>query len=139
MDAGRPASVSSQADAVSFEHVLRAELDEIAASRKMHGVDAAIHNAAEGSAAENASASELAGLAFSGGGIRSATFNLGVLQALAELGLLHRFDYLSTVSGGGYIGFWLHGCARSLPASDKDMFAVSGNASEWKRFLSYTS
>ncbi|NMH26894.1 hypothetical protein G6047_02515 [Flavobacterium sp. SE-s28] len=49
---------------------------------------------------------KLAGLAFSGGGIRSATFNLGVLQKLAELGALPRFDYLSTVSGGGYIGSW---------------------------------
>jgi hypothetical protein len=49
----------------------------------------------------------LAGLAFSGGGIRSATFNLGMLQALAEARMLHHFDYLSTVSGGGYIGGWL--------------------------------
>ena len=47
------------------------------------------------------------GLAFSGGGIRSATFNLGVIQALAERRLLQCFDYLSTVSGGGYIGSWL--------------------------------
>jgi GNAT superfamily N-acetyltransferase len=46
------------------------------------------------------------GLAFSGGGIRSATFNLGVLKALHELGLLKHVDYLSTVSGGGYIGAW---------------------------------
>jgi hypothetical protein len=49
----------------------------------------------------------LIGLAFSGGGIRSATFNLGVLQALARWRLLRAFDYLSTVSGGGYIGGWL--------------------------------
>ncbi|PYU64112.1 MAG: hypothetical protein DMG49_27225, partial [Acidobacteria bacterium] len=48
-----------------------------------------------------------AGLAFSGGGIRSATFHLGVLETLAEYGLLKQFDYLSTVSGGGYIGSWL--------------------------------
>ena len=47
------------------------------------------------------------GLAFSGGGIRSATFNLGVLQRLQELDLLRGVDYLSTVSGGGYIGAWL--------------------------------
>ena len=53
------------------------------------------------------------GLAFSGGGIRSATFNLGVLQGLAELGLLPFIDYLSTVSGGGYIGSWLHGLIRN--------------------------
>src|SRR5580698_11008294 len=49
----------------------------------------------------------LIGLAFSGGGIRSATFNLGVLQGLACSRLLRVFDYLSTVSGGGYIGGWL--------------------------------
>jgi hypothetical protein len=48
-----------------------------------------------------------AGLALSGGGIRSATFSLGVLQALASCGKLASFDYLSTVSGGGYIGGWL--------------------------------
>jgi hypothetical protein len=47
------------------------------------------------------------GLALSGGGIRSATFSLGVLQALAESRRLNAFDYLSTVSGGGYIGSWL--------------------------------
>lgn len=46
-------------------------------------------------------------LAFSGGGIRSATLCLGVIQALAERRLLRKFDYLSTVSGGGYIGSWL--------------------------------
>ncbi|HEY4093641.1 MAG TPA: patatin-like phospholipase family protein [Luteibacter sp.] len=46
----------------------------------------------------------LIGLALSGGGIRSATFCLGVLRALAGHRLLHRFDYLSTVSGGGYVG-----------------------------------
>jgi hypothetical protein len=49
------------------------------------------------------------GLAFSGGGIRSATFNLGVLQGLQELNLLRYMDYLSTVSGGGFIGSWLAG------------------------------
>lgn len=43
----------------------------------------------------------------SGGGIRSATFGLGVMQGLARCQLLSRFDYLSTVSGGGYIGSWL--------------------------------
>jgi Patatin-like phospholipase len=46
------------------------------------------------------------GLALSGGGIRSATFNLGLLQGLNHHNLLDLFDYLSTVSGGGYIGGW---------------------------------
>jgi hypothetical protein len=62
-----------------------------------------------------------AALCLSGGGIRSAAFALGVIQALAthprpakgatvataEGSLLSTFHYLSTVSGGGYIGSWL--------------------------------
>jgi hypothetical protein len=46
-------------------------------------------------------------LCLSGGGIRSAAFALGLIQFLAKKELLHRFEYLSTVSGGGYIGSWL--------------------------------
>ena len=46
----------------------------------------------------------LVGLALSGGGIRSASFALGVLQALERHAILPLVDYLSTVSGGGYIG-----------------------------------
>src|SRR5207244_3082683 len=53
------------------------------------------------------------GVSFSGGGIRSATFNLGVAQGLAERKLWRHVDYLSTVSGGGYIGSWLHGVVKS--------------------------
>ena len=49
---------------------------------------------------------QLVGLALSGGGIRSATFGLGVLEALKKADLLKRIHYLSTVSGGGYIGGW---------------------------------
>ena len=47
---------------------------------------------------------KLVGLALSGGGVRSSTFCLGALQALDEAKVLDRVDYLSTVSGGGYIG-----------------------------------
>ncbi|TCV90625.1 hypothetical protein [Sulfurirhabdus autotrophica] len=50
---------------------------------------------------------EFIGLSLSGGGIRSATFNLGIIQSLAKLDMLKHLDYLSTVSGGGYIGSWL--------------------------------
>lgn len=46
-------------------------------------------------------------LCLSGGGIRSGTFALGLLQGLARHKLLEKFTYLSTVSGGGYIGGWL--------------------------------
>lgn len=44
------------------------------------------------------------GLSLSGGGIRSAAFSLGVLQALHARGYFHKIDFLSTVSGGGYTG-----------------------------------
>ncbi len=56
---------------------------------------------------EEVTAPERVGLALSGGGIRSATFNLGVLQELDKLKILSGVDYVSTVSGGGYVGgFW---------------------------------
>lgn len=48
-----------------------------------------------------------AGLAFSGGGIRSATIALGLSEALASRGRLYAFDMVSTVSGGGYFGSFL--------------------------------
>jgi hypothetical protein len=44
------------------------------------------------------------GLALSGGGIRSATFSLGLMKSLSKAKLFHSVDYLSTVSGGGYAG-----------------------------------
>src|SRR5687767_11418741 len=47
---------------------------------------------------------EFTGLALSGGGIRSASFCLGVMQALVNGGVLKKIDYLSSASGGGYLG-----------------------------------
>ena len=61
------------------------------------------------------------GLALSGGGIRSATFNLGLLQALRQKGLLDFVDYFGTVSGGGYVGgFWTAWRQRSCEVDPKD-------------------
>ena len=80
---------------LDFESVLKEEQDYIKCRRSI---------------AENSKVSSsdwTFGLAFSGGGIRSASFNLGVLQAFAEKKLLGNLDYLSTVSGGGYIGSWI--------------------------------
>lgn len=91
----------SKQDKAEFKEVLRDELDLLQQLRP-----GGISNTAD-SVYERAREANLAGLAFSGGGIRSATFNLGVIQALSRYGLLSKFDYLSTVSGGGYIGGWL--------------------------------
>jgi hypothetical protein len=51
----------------------------------------------------------MAGVALSGGGIRSATLSLGLFQVLARCKLLGYVDYLSTVSGGGYFGSFFGG------------------------------
>jgi len=56
------------------------------------------------------STGEPTALCLSGGGIRSAAFCLGALQSFARKQLLQEFHYLSTVSGGGYIGGWLTRC-----------------------------
>ncbi|MBC8356484.1 MAG: hypothetical protein H8E66_31270 [Planctomycetes bacterium] len=50
---------------------------------------------------------DLVGMSISGGGIRSATFALGVVQGLVTRGILRHVDVLSTVSGGGYLGSFL--------------------------------
>ncbi len=59
---------------------------------------------AQAGVADADAAADRIGLALSGGGVRSATFNLGLLRGLAGAGSLRQMDYLSTVSGGGYIG-----------------------------------
>jgi hypothetical protein len=72
---------------------------------RLKGLWAAVHGLREKRAA----------LCISGGGIRSATFGLGILQGLSRCGLLEKFHYLSTVSGGGYIGSWLSAWIKNDP------------------------
>jgi hypothetical protein len=67
-------------------------------------------------------AQNLVGLSMSGGGIRSATTNLGILQGLAELKILPFVDYMCTVSGGGYIG----SCLSSLLSIRKGAIPATG-------------
>ena len=92
----------------TFDEVHAAELDAIHKSREELEQGPEKIAAKSGNAVVRAHQARLLGLALSGGGIRSATFNLGILQTMARLKLLRRLDYLSTVSGGGYIGGWLH-------------------------------
>jgi hypothetical protein len=80
---------------------------------------------------------DLIGLALSGGGIRSATFNLGVLQRLQELDLLREIDYLSTVSGGGYIGAWLLGNVRRAHYWLSQLTDWSPSIAHLRRFSNY--
>lgn len=82
--------------------VFDAELEAVQSRRKNYSLTSVKLDASD--KREPAVDLGLMGLALSGGGIRSATFCLGVLQALARHDLLNKIDYLSTVSGGGYIG-----------------------------------
>jgi len=92
------------ADQLTAE-VLPTEMGALRARRRAVGLAAR-------EAEADAPLDDLVGLALSGGGIRSATFSLGVVQALTRSGTLRLVDYLSTVSGGGYLG----GCLSSLLA-----------------------
>lgn len=78
-------------------------------------------------AIENPAKSHAVALALSGGGIRSATFSLGVLVALAKRGLLPQFDYLSTVSGGGYLGSFLTAYLNTPTGQANNIGLGSGN------------
>jgi hypothetical protein len=83
-----------------FLTVFKDELEEIRRRRQKAKIDSP-----GGTHPENLKGN-LVGLALSGGGIRSATFCLGLLQEFKRQKLLSIFDYLSTVSGGGYVGGW---------------------------------
>ena len=82
---------------------------------------------------------QLVGLAFSGGGIRSATFGLGVLEALKQRGLLKKVQYLSTVSGGGYIGAWLSASCKRHPDWLDAAADWSASISHLRRYSNYLS
>ena len=102
-----------------FEHLLKSEQKEILEARgdKNDASSEIIFEAAEEPRASQCNVN-FVGLALSGGGIRSATFNLGLLQGLHRFDLLRHVDYLATVSGGGYIGaFWSRWLKESASAS----------------------
>jgi len=128
-----PAGHSGSAEVPkTFKEVLQDELKCIKVSRRLRGLTAEVNG------------DSLIGLAFSGGGLRSATFNLGILQGLAQKGLLRNFDYLSTVSGGGYIGSWFGALTRrfveKVPgASFRDVEQLLRSETSALRWLRYYS
>jgi hypothetical protein len=109
--------------AVETQEACYAALEEataaIAAGTSMHPLDTLVANcqAADAPLKSILHKMEASAVCLSGGGIRSATISLGVLQGLARFSrpggkttpgsLMSKLDYLSTVSGGGYMGSWL--------------------------------
>ncbi|MBV8866255.1 MAG: patatin-like phospholipase family protein, partial [Acidobacteriaceae bacterium] len=133
---------------VPFSIVLSDELDEIARSRlvRLYGYkpDPSSPPPAEEArtkcgvpvslaiSSQQAFRSSLFGMALSGGGIRSATFALGLLQGMADRNLLPYIDILSTVSGGGYIGSWLISWIKRRGGIENVQQSLRGSASPLK-------
>jgi Patatin-like phospholipase len=109
MSQAHSTTVASIGGASEFRDVFRAELavvlPKVTLPGKQSNEDAELATIAQ--TLDRPETEELAALCLSGGGIRSASFGLGVLQSLARFKVLEQFHYLSTVSGGGYIGSWL--------------------------------
>jgi hypothetical protein len=125
-----------------FSLVLSDELDEIARSRRLryYDKDPATMSVEQarlragmcanyGTPYEEAFDANLFGVALSGGGIRSATFALGLLQGMADRNILPYVDILSTVSGGGYIGSWLISWIKRRGSIHSVQESLRGNAS----------
>ncbi len=113
MNSGKPKKTTEEEAQDFIRDVFPAEMEEITARRDILGAPSPPN--LDGPKAPSSNY-DLVGLALSGGGIRSATLNLGILQGMTLIGsgsnsnhptMLRFFDYLSTVSGGGYIGSWL--------------------------------
>ena len=88
----------------TFDEVFQAELAEIQKRWKQMGPKGSQRQLAADKIPKPSPEHGLVGISFSGGGIRSATINLGIAQALHRAGIFDHFDYMSTVSGGGYLG-----------------------------------
>ena len=101
-----------KAGAYNFAQVFKAEADEIEAQCERRGAEVDL-NFDQG---EPSAIPDRFGLAFSGGGIRSASVQLGVVQALAKSRLLRQAHYISAISGGGYLLGWLTAWISRQPA-----------------------
>jgi hypothetical protein len=115
-------------DPISLYGVRKDEVEYLAERRRLLG-SAAARSGPVGAEEQSSVETSLVGLALSGGGIRSATTNLGMLQALARMRLLPRMDYLCTVSGGGYIG----GCLSALLSINDDPNRRPGGPTQYER------
>lgn len=106
-----------------LKKVYPVEMEEIIARRKNHkDLDSKIEINKERLTTNN----NIVGVCCSGGGIRSASFCLGIFQRLIEMKLFHKVDYLSTVSGGGYIGSCISSLARNNVDNVKLLIDRSG-------------
>ena len=95
---------------LNFHQVIEQEDEHLKARRKLRN---------GGSEADQLDDTRF-GIAMSGGGIRSATINLGLLKTLNKFGILEKADYLSTVSGGGYTGAYVQSLLKKRANEKKE-------------------
>jgi len=106
-------------DPLTFDEVFETELEEIEKRWDLVYPDGSRRRNMNSLVnAKPATEHGLVGIGFSGGGIRSAVFNLGVAQALCQYGAFEHLDYMSTVSGGGYLGSSISTLMRSRAKSE---------------------
>ena len=112
-----------QADDADFQEVFQEEMSKWVMPRRTPKDSSTENQESEAQYFPSVSHG-LIGLAFSGGGVRAATYSLGAIQRLSQLGVLPYVDYLSTASGGGYLGTsWSSLTAGDSPyGSSKDSF-----------------
>lgn len=91
----------------NFAAINEAERAEVTRRRQFYGLESA-----------EVPLQDAVGMALSGGGIRSATFALGIIGVLARRGIMRQVDFMSTVSGGGYIGAFLTSVLGETGADD---------------------
>ena len=120
---------------VQFEQLFKDEIKQIALRRRNLKSDIPA-NELRPIKSQDAPAvtNELLGIALSGGGIRSAALNLGILQAIHDVGLFHEVDYLSSVSGGGYTGTAITNFMRN-GASDPQETGRPTSMNAFRRFV----
>jgi hypothetical protein len=137
MNTAGDSGVDTQNVSKQFHEIFAREVEAISRRRKAHDRAAITledeNRGRDGTPVKRPKAgANTVGLALSGGGIRSAAFCLGAMQALDAHGIIEKIDYLSTVSGGGYIGTSVtaamsHGTAGKFPfPSDLQTGEVAG-------------
>jgi hypothetical protein len=131
----------ADSDILGAREVLCDELDVIEQRRKRRDcVTACSINRDLETHEERTRRFDLSALCLSGGGIRSAAFCLGVLQVLAAKRLLRQFDFLSTVSGGGFIGGWLQVLIREAGGvSSAEEMLARPRSDALRRLRAYTN
>jgi predicted acylesterase/phospholipase RssA len=108
-----------------FDEIKRKESAAIHERRNVHRADKA-----DELPANSETPDDLIGLALSGGGIRAASVGLGAIQALRDANFLKDVDYMSTVSGGGYVGAYLTSAAISSQSAVDKMLGAKNESGD---------